>query len=265
MATHDKDQKLNRVVQDAEDLLQQLDGLNVADKPQSEDAKSTTKSGSSIQRTVKETKAAGEVKKLLAVVGMLSGLIGFFIILAWIASHNNIANKQDNEQRVQETSPVQPSSTTEVEQPRASNTLPDAKPSAPPASEAYFHGIDLPITNRLCNRKGTFCINDLAKIVKSEGGTASYSYTDTVNGERVDIIGQISIANLEKSSDGTPTFTFSFKDDQAQTTPGWAASGFFSLDQDSSRPGILVRFKTTESFGPKTPVGLENTSFLFPN
>lgn len=262
MATNDKDQKLNRVVQDAEDLLEQLDDIKVLDKPIGAGVELARKREQS-KPTDEESKQAGGFNKVLAVLGMVSGLFGLLIILAWMTTQNTTANKGIHQQQVEEASSLPP--TTESEQRRASNSTPDEMPSTPSSTDVYFNGIDLPITNRLCNKKDTFCINDLANLVESKKGIASYSYTDIVKGERVDIIGQISIANLEQSADGTPTFTFAFKDDQAQTTPGWAASGFFSLDQDATRPGILVRFKTTESFGPKTPVGLENTSYLFPS
>jgi len=136
----------------------------------------------------------------------------------------------------------------------------------PTSDKIFFKGIDLPITNKLCNAKGTFCILGLAALVTQESGEASYAYSETVNGEQINIRGTISVSNLEKEGDSR-TFTFAFRDDQGNTSPGWAAAGFFNLDQDKdrSKQGILTRFKTTESFGPKTPVGLENTSYLFPN
>lgn len=134
------------------------------------------------------------------------------------------------------------------------------------AESIYFSGIDLPVTNRLCNKKNTFCIYNLATLVNRESGEASYTYSDVSNGQQVNINGTITISNIEKSG-GNRNFTFAFRDDQNNTTPGWAAAGYFNLDQDKdpAKKGILTRFKTTESFGPKTPVGLENTSYLFPN
>lgn len=81
----------------------------------------------------------------------------------------------------------------------------------------------------------------------------------------VSIKGKIGISDLKKSADGTREFTFWFRDDQSLTTSGWAAAGFFRLDQDQKQPGILTRFTTTESFGPKTPIGLGNKSYLFPS
>ena len=83
------------------------------------------------------------------------------------------------------------------------------------------------------------------------------------NGEQVDIKGTIVITDLKRDGDKR-AYTFSFSDDQNTTSQGWAAAGSFRLDQDSSRPGILTIFKTQQSFGPKTPVGLENTAYLFP-
>jgi hypothetical protein len=83
------------------------------------------------------------------------------------------------------------------------------------------------------------------------------------NGEQVNIKGIITIADLKRDG-ANRTFTFSFSDDQNNTTLGWAAAGSFKLDQDNSKAGILTRFKTHQSFGPKAPVGLENTAYLFP-
>jgi hypothetical protein len=138
--------------------------------------------------------------------------------------------------------------------------------SRPSGEEVYFSGIDLPVTNTLCNKKRSFCIYNLARLVETESGEASYTYSDLVNGQQVNISGIITIDNIDKSGGGR-TFTFEFRDDRASTTPGWAAAGYFNLDQDKdpNKPGILTRFKTTQSFGPKTPVGIENTSYLFPS
>jgi len=134
------------------------------------------------------------------------------------------------------------------------------------STSVRFTGIDLPVTNTLCNKKGNFCIYGLASIVSSEAGTATYSFSEQVKGEEVNIFGTIRIDNIERDSSGGRTFTFAFEDDQSRTTPGWAAAGYFNLDQDPdpAKPGILAKFKTTQSYGPKTPVGLENTSYLFP-
>jgi hypothetical protein len=132
-------------------------------------------------------------------------------------------------------------------------------------SQVYFKGIDLPITNSLCSQKSTFCIYNLAALINRESGEATYSFSGIIDGQQVDINGVITISSIEKNG-GRRSFTFLFRDDQRNTTKGWAAAGYFLLDQDSnpSRPGILTRFKTTESFGPKTPVGLENTEYIFP-
>lgn len=134
------------------------------------------------------------------------------------------------------------------------------------AQEVRFTGIDLPITNTLCTKKGNFCIYGLANLVNSENGTANYRFSDVANGEQVNITGTIRIENIERNSEGNRTFYFGFEDDQSNTTPGWAAAGGFTLaqDPDPKKSGILTRFKTVRSYGPKTPVGLENTSYLFP-
>lgn len=131
------------------------------------------------------------------------------------------------------------------------------------AAQVTFSGIDLPITNKLCTNRGNFCIYNLAALINQESGEATYSFSETVEGQSVKINGKISIANLQKES-GRRLFTFAFRDDQNNTSQGWAAAGSFRLDQDTTRPGILTRFKTLESFGPKTPLGLENTAYVFP-
>lgn len=144
----------------------------------------------------------------------------------------------------------------------------DSEPSSTEATKAevYLTGINLPITNSLCNKKRSFCIYNLATLINKETGEANYTFSDMANGEQVTINGAITVSNIERNGDNR-TISFAFKDDQNNTTPGWAAAGYFYLDQDSnpSNPGILTKFKTTESFGPKTPVGLENTAYLFPN
>lgn len=125
-------------------------------------------------------------------------------------------------------------------------------------------GVDLAITNRLCNRRGNFCIYDLARLITTERGYASYSFYEFVNGERVEVNGTIEI---ERPAQSNPVqmARFSFRDNQATTTPGWAALGVFYLGQKTSRPGISTTFRATQSFGSKSPVGVENKSFVFPN
>jgi hypothetical protein len=137
-------------------------------------------------------------------------------------------------------------------------------PSTSPAdNKLYLNGIDLPITNRLCNKRGSFCIYNLAKIILEKSGEAHYSFSEMQRGRLIEIKGTIQIANNNVLGRGkSPSFTF--RDDQNYTTPGWAAAGFFDIGQDVSNPGIRTVFKATESFGPKTPVGLENIAFLFP-
>jgi serine/threonine protein kinase len=148
------------------------------------------------------------------------------------------------------------------------NASPTTNPPQTPAGDttadqATFTGINLPITNRLCTNRGNFCIYNLAGLINRESGQATYSFSEMVEGQLIKINGTISIANLQKEN-GKRIFTFSFRDDQNTTSPGWAAAGSFRLDQDTTKPGIMTRFKTTESFGPKTPMGLENTAYVFP-
>jgi len=71
---------------------------------------------------------------------------------------------------------------------------------------------------------------------------------------------QISTKNLDE----TRIFNFYFRDSQAEKTLGWASARFFNFGKNAQQLGIMTRFKATESFGPKTPVGLESTSILFP-
>jgi len=201
--------------------------------------------------------AKGPSKILLALTGLVSALVVILVVL--IAS---ITNQRSG-------SLSSPPSGQGSSDRSSSESGPGNSQGSPPKTtnaEVYFTGIDLPVTNTLCNKKRSFCIYNLATLVNNESGEATYSFSDIANGQQVSINGTITISNIDRSG-GNRTFTFSFRDDQNNTTPGWAAAGYFNLDQDSNptKPGILTRFKTTESFGPKTPVGLENTSYLFPS
>ena len=104
----------------------------------------------------------------------------------------------------------------------------------------------------------------LAKLVNSEKGSAYYEFREINKGKLTQINGSISIGKID-----VPTIcgrSHLSEDDLRTTSPEYAAAGYFNLDQDTdkSKPGILTRFVTTRSFGSKTPVGLENTSYLFP-
>lgn len=152
-----------------------------------------------------------------------------------------------------------------VSETQATNTFSSNQASTANNSESVsFSGIDLPITNTLCNKKRNFCIYNLASLVASENGEATYTFSEQVNGENVNINGRIYIESIQKDG-GSRSFNLRFEDNQASTTTGWAAAGRFELAQDSKKPGILSKFITTESYGPKTPVGLENTAYLFPS
>jgi hypothetical protein len=194
----------------------------------------------------------------LGPIGLASAILVFFIALIISVSSQKPATR---------VTPLanNPNSLT-IPSSGSNTTNPQNSPPKTPEDKVYFKGIDLPVTNKLCNKKGTFCIYDLAVLVSQESGEATYSYSDVSNGEQVNINGTITVSNIERN-DGNRSYTFAFRDDQSNTTPGWAAAGYFNLEQGTnpSKPGILARFKTTESFGPKTPVGLENTSYLFPN
>ena len=134
-----------------------------------------------------------------------------------------------------------------------------------PGESVYFAGIKLPITDKLCNKRGSFCIFNLATVVQSERGRARYEFRDSLSGKNVFITGSIAV-NKVKRSGSSRFFTFNWHDDRRKTTPGYAASGYFRLEQDKDpqKKGILTRFVTTRSYGSQTPVGLQNTSHLFP-
>jgi len=155
-------------------------------------------------------------------------------------------------------------------EPKLTSNADSNNSQAPPTPKStneriYFKGIELPITDKLCNNKGSFCIYGLATLANRESGEATYRFSDEADGQQVNINGIISVSKIDRNGNDR-TFTFAFRDDQNNTTPGWAAAGYFNLDQDkdTSKRGILTRFITTESYGSKTPVGLENTAYLFP-
>jgi hypothetical protein len=139
----------------------------------------------------------------------------------------------------------------------------DAPNNSPTYNQVRLRGIDLPITNKMCNKRGTFCIYNLATMILEKSGEAQYSFSEMQSDQLVEISGTIQIAKTNVFY-GDNSLSFSFRDDQKATTPGWAAAGLFSIGQDELKPGIRTVFKTTESFGSKTPVGLENIAFLFP-
>lgn len=199
---------------------------------------------------------AAPSKIVLALVGVVSALAVLVIALvATISSQRNAGAPTDNG-----------SGSGNPADSQSSNPSPPPPKPESSSDQVYFSGIDLPVTNRLCNKKKSFCIYNLAGLVNRESGEATYTFSDIANGQQVNINGTITISNIERNG-GSRVFTFAFRDDQSSTTPGWAAAGYFNLAQDPSpaKPGILTKFKTTESFGPKTPVGLENTSYLFPD
>lgn len=192
-------------------------------------------------------KTQGSSKPVLVLTGLVSALLVVIVLL--------IAN--------QRTPPNPPSLSNPGSADRSDS---ETSPIKETNAEIYLTGINLPITNSLCNKRRSICIYNLATLINKETGEATYTSSDMTTGQQVTINGVITVLNIERNGDNR-TISFAFKDDQNNTTPGWAAAGYFYLDQDSnpSNPGILTKFKTTESFGPKTPVGLENTSYLFPN
>lgn len=144
-------------------------------------------------------------------------------------------------------------------------TQPDRYPSSTQASDQVtLTGISLPVTNTLCNKKGNFCIYGLARLVNEEQGNATYQFSDNANGEQVQINGKIMISRIQRDSSGNRTIEFNFEDNQSNTTADWAAAGVFMIGEDTKQPGIKTTFKTVTSYGSKTPVGLENNSYVFP-
>jgi len=265
MNSNQEDRDLDKVSRDADELLQMLDSID-GEPNQVSQPQPPTKSGkalrdvSSVGSSTKKEDTRSRSKEVEFFSAVAFFLVIFFAVVAAIVNvqrSNGLKPGSAGNGLGQEKlgSAAQP----EELDSRAQGTL-----DSGPSQEVYFEGIRLPITNSLCNKKKTFCINGLARIVEEETGSAPYSFEDSDNGQRVSIRGDIRISSIDRNADGTRSFSFSFRDNQAETTPGWAAAGSFYLDQDEKQPGILTRFKTTESYGPKTPVGLENKSYLFP-
>lgn len=252
---------LSKLSREADELLQRLDTITDEAKPAPQPLKPR---GKSFDESVADQSGSKEGEPSSGLqAGLLFAIILFVTLVAVVGSVVSGQNKTGtgpvNADRAPETSSSDNQGTIEMGQ-----SAEESEKSAS-SQEVYFEGINLPITNKLCNRKNTFCIYGLARLVETEAGSASYSFVDSDNGQRVNIQGEITIASVERNANGTRTLSFSFRDNQSLTTSGWAASGSFVLDQDSKQAGILTRFKTTESYGPKTPIGLENTSYLFPS
>jgi hypothetical protein len=251
---------LGQVLKEADELLDRLDAID--SKPDSANTKKliekTKEEPQKIQQQSPINSTDERTQSLITSGWIIAGFV--LAIFIGIAANSNTSGTQTKENIEQ--SKVAESS--QVQEKSEQDSRPAPSPRESSQEEVYFNGINLPVTNSLCNKKGNFCIYGLARLVESESGSATYTFEDVVNNEIVSIRGDIGVSNIDKGSDGTRTFTFSFRDNQSETTQGWAAAGYFNIDQSSKQPGIMTRFKTTESFGPKTPVGLENTSYLFP-
>lgn len=251
---------LSQVLKEADELLDQLDAIER--KPESAAINETAEKPKQVlkknwQGDLNNSKDE-HTKSLIISGGVIAGLV--ILIGIAISANKNRVNTQINE-GIEQSKEVESSQTQEKSK---HDLKPTPNPRESNQEQVYFNGIDLPVTNSLCNKKGNFCIYGLARLVQSESGSATYTFEDVANGESVSIRGEIGVSNIDKGSDGTRKFTFSFRDNQSETTQGWAAAGYFNIEKNAKQPGIMTRFKTTESFGPKTPVGLENTSFLFP-
>ena len=127
----------------------------------------------------------------------------------------------------------------------------------------YPMGANLPITEQICNQKGSFCIYKLKKLINSGEGYADYIYKERLNGKDVYISGSISI-KAKNTTDTPNLYTFSWEDDRNKTTRGYAGAGSFSIVSDPKSKGFLTRFITNESFGIHAPIGLENTAIVYP-
>lgn len=250
---------LKQVLIEADELLDRLDSIE--SKPEAakitESIEKPKEDLQRIQTQNSNSSTDGHTQSLMTSGWIIAGFVAaIFIGIA--------ANKTENPQLKEIIEQSKETKNSQTQEESEKDSKPVSSPRNSKEEEVYFNGINLPVTNSLCNKKGNFCVYGLARLVVSETGSATYTFDDVVNGESVSIRGEIGVSNMDEGSDGTRTFTFSFRDNQSETTQGWAAAGYFNIDQSSKQPGIMTRFKTTESFGPKTPVGLENTSYLFP-
>lgn len=266
MNDKEAEKDLKRLLKQSDQLLDELDEIDSELKPKENDDQYKRKAKKlTNQVNTSPSSDSPQTSLLLTLLAVAALAVAFLIYASSYVFLSQKGGEKPNPSQSKKQSSI--SSITTEDNPPPSR--PDFKPKPTreidPSQKVYFTGIDLPITNHLCNKKQTFCIYGMASLVDNEKGRASYFYKDTTaEGKRVNIQGDIRISELERSADGSRSFTFSFEDNKAATTPGWAAAGYFKLDQDTNKPGILTRFKTTQSFGPKTPVGLENTSYLFP-
>ena len=126
----------------------------------------------------------------------------------------------------------------------------------------YPIGSNLAISDRMCNRKGSFCIFMLDSLVNSRKTHAEYTYRETLNGKYVSINGRIELDAASREYNPN-RFAFNWEDDRSRTTKGYAGRGSFSIASANKSKGFLTRFTTKTSFGVHAPVGLENTAIIF--
>lgn len=257
MNTKKEEGGLHQVLRETDELLNKLDGIQ--DKTRTSDLEGIHEPKQELRKKweIYDDEVNTQESQPIIVLGLIL-ILGILVLIIQVASQaNKTGSRGSSGDQREQTRTIQDTNQYET-------SKPITEPTTSNQEQVYFTGIDLPVTNTLCNKKGNFCIYGLARLVQTESGSANYTFEDVANGENVSIHGDIEISNIDKGSDGTRTFTFSFRDNQSETTPGWAAAGYFNIEKNAKQPGIMTRFKTTESFGPKTPVGLENTSFLFP-
>ena len=183
-------------------------------------------------------------------------------------------SEKNTQSQITSSSEVNPLSRLKRKEKTSANFGNKPKPSTPVFDSPTIGGSEIvnfgnlkyPVTNQICNIKKSFCIYNLASLILEKKSKAYYRFAETNSKDGLTVInGYISVASIEQQGDNR-LFTFQWEDDQSSTTNGYAAMGTFRLEQDpdQSKKGILTKFLTTKSFGSKTPVGLENTSYLFP-
>lgn len=244
--------KIDRVAKESEELLESLDNITSS----TEEAKLKSQTGIAGEKTNQfgsvtngdKNDGTGTAAAWLLVMLLIAAGIAIF---AQAMDSRSPTTTESQEQLKPENSE------------RSNQSAEEIRPTEG-ADQVTFTGISLPVTNTLCNKKGNFCIYGLARLVNDEQGSASYQFSDNANGEQVEINGKIMISRIQRDSSGNRTIEFSFEDSQSNTTAEWAAAGVFMIGEDSRQPGIKTTFKTVTSYGSKTPVGLENNSYVFP-
>lgn len=131
--------------------------------------------------------------------------------------------------------------------------------------ESYYPvGSNLAISDRMCNRKGPFCIFMLGSLVNSSKTHAEYTHKETINGKYVSINGRIKLEAASRENNPN-RFAFNWEDDRSRTTMGYAGKSSFSIESNNKSQGFSTRFTTKTSLGIYAPVGLKNSAIIFQN